>query len=537
METDDTPAEGPTVLDPAAAEPSLEAVEPVVAPPPVVAVVVTKNPQECFEATLAALGAQDYPDLTVLVIDAGSDDDPTARVAAVSPRAFVRRTGAIGFAAAANVAIEAVEGATFLLCCHDDVELDPSCVRLLVEEAFRSNAAILGPKLVRADNPEILTTVGLAIDRFGVPFSGIEPGELDQEQHDGVRDVFYVPSATMLVRADLFRELGGFDAEAFPGAEDLDLCWRTRLIGGRVLVVPDARAAHREATGDRPRSERSSTAEVDRNRVRTVLKLYSFPTLLWTIPLGLLIAVLESIGLAVSGRGGRARSILGAWTNNLAHPARFRAARRPVQRSRTVPDRELRYLQIRGSTRVAAFFARRLHTDDRLRSLSVAGRDFMGSTARRARRPIAVGGFVLAFAYLVGSRSFITGRVPEVGAFLQWPGAGRLGATFASAWRYSGLGHALPAAPAFALLSVLNVVTLGRSSLAQTIFVLAAVPIGALGVYRCARPLSPSVVPASAAAFAYAVNPVARNMLAAGRLGPLVFFALLPYLTRVLWHA
>ena len=85
------------------------------------------------------------------------------------------------------------------------------------------NAAIIGPKLVEYDHPDVLLEVGMAIDRFGVPHSGIEPGELDQEQHDAVRDVFFVSSTVMLVRSDLFAELGGFDAMTFPGAEDLDL--------------------------------------------------------------------------------------------------------------------------------------------------------------------------------------------------------------------------------------------------------------------------------------------------------------------------
>ena len=51
----------------------------------------------------------------------------------------------------------------------------------------------------------------------------------------------------MLVRADLFAELGGFDAKTFPGAEDLDLCWRARIAGARVMVAPDARVRHRQA--------------------------------------------------------------------------------------------------------------------------------------------------------------------------------------------------------------------------------------------------------------------------------------------------
>jgi GT2 family glycosyltransferase len=47
-----------------------------------VAVVVTCNPGPWLEGCLGALAAQDYPDLSVLVIDAGSDEDPTGRVAA-----------------------------------------------------------------------------------------------------------------------------------------------------------------------------------------------------------------------------------------------------------------------------------------------------------------------------------------------------------------------------------------------------------------------------------------------------------------------
>ena len=194
--------------------------------------VVTRNPGPWFEDTLVSIGQQDYDDLHVLVVDCGSDDDPTPRVAEVLPRAFVRRLeDGSGFADAANEALHVVEGATFLLLCHDDVVLDPTVARFLVEEGYRSNAGILGPKLVSAENPDVLLEVGRSIDRFGAPYTGIEPGEVDQEQHDGVRDVFYVPTAVMLVRTDLFTELEGFDPATFPGAEDLDLCWRARLAG------------------------------------------------------------------------------------------------------------------------------------------------------------------------------------------------------------------------------------------------------------------------------------------------------------------
>src|SRR5690242_2070726 len=65
--------------------------EPTQVVPPVVAVVVTNDAGPWLEATLAALDAQDYPALSVLVLDNGSTEDPTPRIAAAMPRAFVRR--------------------------------------------------------------------------------------------------------------------------------------------------------------------------------------------------------------------------------------------------------------------------------------------------------------------------------------------------------------------------------------------------------------------------------------------------------------
>ena len=104
----------------------------------------------------------------------------------------------------------------------------------------------------------MLQHVGLGVDRFGEIDPLVEPGEVDQEQHDAVRDVFALPSACMLVRADLFRALGGFDPAIDFYGDDVDLCWRAHLGGARVVVVPSGsrppprgarRAAPRPAPG------------------------------------------------------------------------------------------------------------------------------------------------------------------------------------------------------------------------------------------------------------------------------------------------
>jgi GT2 family glycosyltransferase len=222
--------------------------------PAVVAVIVTCDPGPWFAETLRAFAAQQYPELSVLVLDAGSAEDPTAVVAAELPGAFVRLLGVNrGFGASANEALAMVEGASHFLLCHDDVAPAPDAVHLLVEEAYRSNAGVVGPKMVSWDDPGRLLHVGMAVDKGGAVVDRVEPGEVDHGQHDAVRDVFLAPGGCTLVRADLFAELGGFDPDVFVMGEDLDLCWRAQIAGARVMVAPQARVRHLEllASGQR----------------------------------------------------------------------------------------------------------------------------------------------------------------------------------------------------------------------------------------------------------------------------------------------
>lgn len=528
------PPAGDTLLD----GDVVAAEEPVAAAPPVVAVVLTEG-RPGLEATLQSLAAQEYPALSLLVLDRGAPDDPTPRIAGVAPRAFVKRLdGPLGFASAANDVLVTVEGATFLLFCSDDVVLEQAAVRVLVEEAYRSNAAIVGPKIVDRDRPEVLLEVGLAVDHYGVPYSGLEQGEIDQEQHDAVRDVFFVSSAAMLVRADLFEELGGFDPATEPGAHDLDLCWRARLAGARVLVAPDARVGHPgQGVGNRRIPTVADEGARNRARIRVLLKSYSALALVWVVPAAFLLNVGEAIALAATRRFGRARGVLGAWWANLRDLRDVMRARRQAQSQRRVGDHDVRELMVRGSARVRTFFAVRLHAAARLQDVSVRTRAAVDEARGRVFRAETLVFAALLGVILFGSRNLVSDRVPVVGTFLPWPGVGSLFGELTSAWRHAGLGSDAAAAPALAVMTALGTALLGDTDVARMLMVVGALPLGAFGVYRVCRPLAASAWPAVAGAVAYGVNPLARNAIARGRLGPLVFYALAPFLLGSLLRA
>jgi hypothetical protein len=195
-----------------------------------------------------------------------------------------------------------------------------------------------------------------------------------------------------------------------------------------------------------------------------------------------------------------------------------------------VPDSDLRELQVSSTTRFNAFLAHHLHTDTRLRNLGDASRSAVDSMSDGIRTPAAIAFLTFLVLVVVGSRSLISGGVPSIGTFAHWPSVGDVFDSFGSAWRYTGLGSPSPAPAALALIGALGTVLLGATGLAQTLVVVVAIPLGAFGAYRLGRVAIGFRGPALAAGLVYGINPVARNAIAQGRLGPLVLFALLPFL-------
>ncbi|MGH9246404.1 MAG: glycosyltransferase [Acidimicrobiales bacterium] len=504
---------------------------------PVVAVVVTHNPGDWFDDALAGLATQDYPALSVLVIDAGSETDPAPRVAASLPKAHVKRLADNpGYGAAANAALRMVRGAAFYLLCHDDVALAPDAIRLLVEEALRSNAGVVGPKLVEWDDPRRLAAVGLTVDKTGVPAPLVDAGELDQAQHDTVREVFAVPGGCMLVRADLFSTLEGFDPGISHLGEDLDLCWRAQVAGARVVVAPTATARHAETRGERRPSDDQRRLRA-RHRLRTMLTCYSGFHLLRVLPQAALIALAEAVYGLLTGGVRRAGDVLGAWVWNLVNLPGTLKRRRLVQSQRQAHDRALRKLQVRGSVRLGALVRGPGAAGISARSVAGAGRDLLESFQEgRVRTAVAVWVGVLA-GVLIGARLFITDAVPAFGDLPALPDSpGDLFSEWASAWRASGLGGEAPAPTGLALLGLGGVATFAHMGLLRMLLVVGLLVAGPAGMWRLTRPLE-SIRARAVGLVVYTAIPVGYNAIATGRWGGLVMWAAAPYVMARLARA
>lgn len=501
--------------------------------PAVVAIIVTHDAGPWLEESLESLGAQDYPNLSVLVIDAKSSTEALGRVAEVMPTAYVKRIDANpGFGAATNEVLSMVEGAHFLLLCHDDVRLEPRVVSLLVEEAYRSNAGILGPKLVRWDSPDRLLQVGLSADKTGVVSEIVDRGELDQEQHDAVRDVFVVPGGCMLVRADLFHRLGGFDPEIDLLGEDLDLCWRAHVAGARVLVVPDARVEHQEALASRrPVDDRRRLQA--RHRLRTMLSVYTPTHLLRVLPQAVLFTLAEMFYALISGHPNHAVDVVSAWAWNLRRWRELRRRRQQIRSTRAVGDQEIRRLQIRGSARLLGFFRGELGRTSPAKALEGARQELVElqeslSDSRSRLVPITIAAVV--GVSLLGLRGLVRSGWPELGSISGFDhGPVALLTDYLRGPHAVGFDGQSPAPTASALIGLLGMAFFGAMGVLQHVLVLGAVPLGLVGIWRATDCFDSSRA-RLVTLVVYGAVPVASDSLAQGQWHGLVLYAAAPWM-------
>ncbi len=497
------------------------------ADPRIHVVIVSHDPGLWFDEMLESIAAQDHPLVDVTVFDAGSESDSTARVQRFLPQAEVHRVDSNpGYGPAANrVLMNSDPAPDFYVFCHDDVALAPNTLRLLAHEAVRSNAGIVGPKYVDWDDPSRILQVGLLVDKTGVPIPTVEDGELDQEQHDVVQEMFAVPGGCVLVRGDLFRAVGGFDPEMSFCYEHVDLCWRARTVGARVMVAPTAVVRHRQQLADRISRTRTEGL-FRRHRIRTLLSVYGAWYSVRVIPQAMVFSAVELLVALATGHLSQARQIGASWGYNLIRPGSIRRKRQAVGQSRQVGDSHIRLSQARGFARLASFLAsRRSNAGD-----GSSTRSTLLARLSRSRVSVLVGIAVLILV-LLGARDLIAGSIPAVGDMARLGSSSDLLNSWWSDSRPAGLGQEGFAPTGFGVLTLLSWVFLGQTDLLRTVLIVGMVPLGALGLWRLMRPFDSLWIQGVALAV-YVANPVPYNALANGVWSALLMYGAAPWLMR-----
>ncbi|NEC89531.1 glycosyltransferase [Streptomyces sp. SID12501] len=460
------------------------------------------------------------------------------------------------------------EPVQWLWLLHDDCAPDPDALAQLLrvvehehELGRGDDIAVVGPKLRGWYDRRQLLEVGVTIANSGRRWTGLDRREQDQGQHDHVRPVLSVSTAGMLVRRDVFDELGGFDRRLPLMRDDVDLCWRATAAGHRVLVAPEAVVRHAEASSRERRTvdcvgrTSASPHKVDKaGAVYTLLVNSRTAQLPWVLLRVILGTLVRTVAYLVGKAPGQAVDEIRGLLGTLLRPERIIAGRR--RRGAAQIDKgELRALFPPPGATVRATIeqvAGDLGGRSDPEVTSGAGRhggavesgpggddaDFLEveqfvRLKRIARKPGPVLFLVLLLVSLVACRELIGGGALVGGALLPAPAdSAELWARYLDAWHPVGAGDTSSAPPYLALVAMLASTLFGSAGLAVTVLLIASVPLAGFTAYFASRPLVESRLLRAWAAVVYAFLPATTGALAGGRIGTAVLAGLLPLMAR-----
>ncbi len=287
--------------------------------PSVGVVILNYNGRGFLEKHLPSVMATSYPNCQIIVADNASKDDSVAYLKKQFPQvSIIQLRENYGFAKGYNLALQELEHDYFVLL-NSDVEVSPNWLEPLVDAMQKDTTiAAMQPKIRALAQPEYFEYAGAAggwIDSLGYPFARgriFDTVEKDNGQYDNAVEIFWASGCCMMVRGPLFHGFGGFDNDFFAHLEEIDLCWRFKRAGYKVMFTPKSTVFH-HGGGTLGYHSPYKTYLNFRNSYYTLLKNEGVIKLAFLLPLRLMMDTLAAFNFLMQAKWLHAQAVIGAF--------------------------------------------------------------------------------------------------------------------------------------------------------------------------------------------------------------------------------
>lgn len=232
---------------------------------------------------------QHSPEADIYIIDNASEDNSVTFVENNFPSVkLIQNSKNEGFAAGYNSGLKNIDAEIYCLL-NSDVEVTQNWIPPMIA-LFDSDQSIAAaqPKILSYHNRNFFEYAGAGggfIDNLGFPycrgriFNSIEE---DKGQYDDETEIFWASGCSLFIRSKDFREQGGFDERFFAHQEEIDLCWRLKNSGKKIMYTGKS-AVYHVGGGTLSNQNPEKTFLNFRNNLSMMLKNLPFPNLLWLL--------------------------------------------------------------------------------------------------------------------------------------------------------------------------------------------------------------------------------------------------------------
>ena len=311
-------------------------------------VILNYNGRHYLEEYLPGVKENLPPYARVIVADNMSTDDSVAWMATHHPDVeMIILEENYGFANGYNMAMMQVKAEIYVLL-NSDVRVTPDWIESVMPLFDAEDVGAVQPKILAVADPDRFEYAGAAggyMDYLGYPFCRgrvFHHTERDEGQYDGRDEIFWATGAAFFCRADLFHSLGGFEPEYFAHAEEIDLCWRMKRAGYRIMAEPSSVVYH-VGGGTLSYNTPRKTYLNFRNTLTTSFKNEPVSRLVWWLPVRLVLDGLAGVLFLTQGNFAHITAILRAHLHFYRHVPlwlrRRKKRREQLEAVRVGPDR------------------------------------------------------------------------------------------------------------------------------------------------------------------------------------------------------
>lgn len=230
-----------------------------------------------------------------------------------------------GFCGGYNEVLQQIE-ATYYVLLNSDVEVTDGWLQPIID-LLDSDPTIAAaqPKILsfkQKDKFEYAGAGGGLIDSMAYPFCRgrlFDSIEADRGQYNDTREIFWASGACFFVRANLYHLFGGLDEDFFAHMEEIDLCWKMKRAGNKIMYVGTSKVYH-VGGGTLSALNPRKTYFNFRNGLSLLFKHQSIGSLVWKLPFRILLDWVAALHFLFTGSAGHAKAVIIA---HLSFGARF----------------------------------------------------------------------------------------------------------------------------------------------------------------------------------------------------------------------